>query len=128
MISHRLSLTVLPDHLAICRLGADCPIPTWTISASFVSVTRTSDELSIVSPEALVPKDIKAERDWRCMRVQGPLQFSLIGILASLVAPLAEAGIGILAISTFDTDYLLVRDKDLARAIDALRQMGHAVV
>src|SRR5579862_4426763 len=88
MISHRLSLTVLPDCMAICRLESDAAIPTWAASASFVSVTRTNAELSIVCPDALVPNGTKAERGWRCLEVQGPLEFSLIGILASLVAPL----------------------------------------
>jgi hypothetical protein len=90
-------------------------------------VTRTDEELSIVLPEDSVPMDWKAERGWRCLKVLGPLDLGLVGILASLTSPLAEAGIPIFALSTYDTDYLLVHDADLARATGALSLSGHIV-
>ena len=100
-------------------------IPDWLSRRPFWSVTRTGEELSIVLPEENVPGDWKAEKGWCCLKVHGPLDFSLTGILASLATPLAEAGISIFAISTYDTDYVLVRDKDLARAKNVLAECGH---
>lgn len=93
-----------------------------------VSVTRTDAELSIVCAESAVPATVEcAERGWRALRVAGPLDFNAIGVMARLTAPLAEAGISILALATFDTDYLLVRAPDLSRALAALRAAGHRV-
>ena len=91
------------------------------------SVTRTAAELSIVAPSAAVPPEVRAERDWRALRVAGPLDFALTGILASLAAPLADAGVSIFALSTYDTDYVLVRHPQLDVALAALRAAGHTV-
>ena len=122
-----LTLSILPDTFAICRLAPHSAIPSWVTASNFFSITRTPDEQSIVCRQSAVPNEIRSERDWRCLQVNGPLDFSLTGILASLAAPLANAGISIFAISTFDTDYLLVKENDLAKAIDILRQAGHKV-
>ena len=92
-----------------------------------VSLTRTADELSVVCPQSAVPAGVQAERDWRCLRVAGALPFSAVGILSSLVTPLAAAGISVFALSTFDTDYLLVKEKDLEKAAAALTQHGHTL-
>jgi hypothetical protein len=121
------TLTVLPDIYAICRLGADAPIPAWANPGGFFSITRTGEELSIVCLQSLVPDGIRCERDWQCLQLAGPIPFTTVGVLASLVQPLAEAGISVFAISTFDTDYLLVKAVDLARAYDALRAKRHSV-
>ena len=123
-----LSLSLLPDKLAICRLPADSSVPGWVSESSFLSITRTRDELSIVCAEAGVPDEVKADRGWRCLKVAGPLDLALTGILASLVSPLAEAQINIFAVSTYDTDYLLVKQESLARSIDVLTWSGHRVV
>jgi hypothetical protein len=123
----QLSLTLLPGRFAVCKLSADAGIPPWTTSASFLSITRTSEELSIVCAESLVPREVKCERGWRCMRVAGTMDLSMIGVLASLVSPLAEAKISVFAISTFDTDYLLLPEKDLANALEVLCKIGHVV-
>jgi len=120
-------LTLLPNLFAICRLDAASAIPTWATAGRFFSITRTGEELSIVCLQADVPEGIRCERDWRCLAVAGPLPFTMVGVLHSLVQPLAEAGISVFALSTFDTDYLLVKAVDLARAIDALRQHGHVI-
>ena len=120
-----LTLSVLPDTLAVCRLDASAPIPGW--ASSFFSITRTRDELSIVCPQRNVPAEIQCERDWRGLCVAGPLDFALTGILAALAAPLADAGISIFAISTFDTDYMLVKEANLERAVTSLSQAGHEV-
>lgn len=123
--SRQLQLAVLPWTLAVCRLGADESTPEWAHAGSFLSTTRTSDELSVVCLEEAVPPGIRCEKGWRCLRVEGPLDFSEVGILASLTAVLAAAGISLFAISTFDTDYLLVKAVDLERAVAALGEAGH---
>jgi uncharacterized protein len=126
-ITHHLALTTLPDTFAVCRLDADAALPSWATTGSFFSITRTSDELSIVCQQSLVPDGIQCERDWRCFKLAGPIPFTTVGVLASLVQPLAEAGISVFAVSTFDTDYLLVKTADLPRTIEKMRQSGHAV-
>ena len=127
-LASAMTLTLLTDTFAVCRLDADAPLPAWATAETFFSITHTSDELSIVCPQRAVPDGIRCERDWRCLRVSGVLDFSLVGILASLTVPLAAAGVSVFAISTFDTDYLLVKEKDLAAALDALRKAGHIVL
>ena len=128
MSLHRLNLTFVDGTFAVCRLGADAPIPPWATGGSFFSITRTADELSAVCRQDAVPEGVVGERGWRCLRVAGTIPFSVVGVLASLVAPLAEAGISVFAVSTFDTDYLLVKEKDFGEALDALRRSGHAVL
>src|SRR5512140_2292609 len=104
-----LSLTVLPETFAVCRLAADDAVPACGTTSSIFCITRTTDELSIVALEDAAPADVRAERGWRALRLAGPIDFALTGVLASVLQPLAEARIGIFAISTFDTDYVLVR-------------------
>jgi hypothetical protein len=91
------------------------------------SITRAADELSVVCPQNLVPDGVRCERGWRCLRVAGTLDFSMIGVVASLVAPLAKAGVSVFVVSTFDTDYLLMKECDLERASATLRATGHQV-
>jgi hypothetical protein len=119
-----LTLSLLAGTFIICRLEPGAVIPEWAGPGPFISITRTEDELSIVCAEANVPKDVKSECGWRCLKVEGPLDLSLTGVLASLTRPLAEARVNIFAISTYDTDYLLVKEEKLARAKEALIQSG----
>ena len=119
-------LTVLPDRLAIYRLPADSPAPAWAAGA-VTSITRTAAELSVVCAEGLAPAGTQSQPGWRIFQVEGPLDFSLTGILAAIAGPLADAGVSIFAISTFDTDYVMVREESLAKAVDALRASGHRV-
>lgn len=119
------TLTILPERLAICRLPPEEAIPERPPQARFWSVTRTTEELSIVLPEESLPRGWQAETGWRGLKVQGPLDFDLPGVLASLVEPLAAAGVSIFAISTYDTDYILVREKDLEKAKRVLLASGH---
>ncbi len=126
-MSRPLNLSILPDVFAICRLDADAPIPPWVTTRDFVSITRTRGELSIVCAQNDVPTGVRCERDWRALKVDGTLDFALTGILASLAAPLADAGISIFAISTFDTDYLLVKDANLPRAVQVLSAAGNKI-
>ena len=124
----RLPLDLLPDTLAICRLDAAAAVPPWAAASSrFLTISRTADELSITATEASVPADARCERDYRAFRVRGPLPLDLIGILASIAEPLAEAGLSIFAISTYDTDYVLVKGRDLDAAVRALKRAGHQV-
>ena len=120
-----LHLTVQARMLAVCRLAPETPLPSWSIHGPLISITRTADELSIVCPEEQIPDGITIERGWRSLKVEGPLDFALTGILADLAGTLASAGISIFAISTFDTDYLLVKEKVLQEAINALVNAGH---
>jgi hypothetical protein len=124
---HRLTITVHPDLYAICRLGVEAPVPEWVGGAKFLTISRTGSELSIVCEDDRVPAEIHAERRRRLMQVEGTLAFSLTGILAAVAAPLAEAQVSIFAVSTYDTDYVLVSEAELERAIGALEAAGHAV-
>ena len=123
---HSLTLSVLSDTFAICRLDARAPIPDWA-RGDFLSVTRTHDELSIVCAQSNVPDGIGCEHDWRALRVEGKLDFALTGVLVALAAPLADAGISIFAISTFDTDYILVEARDLEKAKCVLQEAGNRI-
>ena len=122
-----LRLSVLEDHFAICRLEHDSELPGWATEAGFSSITCTPDELSIVCRQENVPDGATREDGWRALGIEGPLDFSLVGILASVAAPLAEAGISVFAISTYDTDYVLVREEALGTAVAVLRESGHRV-
>src|SRR6476659_2514424 len=102
-----LTLSILPDTFAVCRLAPGTAIPSWATNGPFASITRTADELSIVCPESSVPDGVQHESDWSCIKIEGPLDFALTGILVSVAAPLAHVGISIFAISTYDTDYLM---------------------
>ncbi len=124
-----LTLIPLDGLLAVCRLTADTPLPAWTSGpgSDFISITRTAEELSIACRQEIVPDDVRCERGWRCLRVAGTLDFAIVGVLASLLVPLADAGIAVFAVSTFDTDYLLVNEGRWDAAIAALRRAGHSV-
>lgn len=122
-----LTLQLIPGEFAVCRLPATAPLPAWAGSAVFCSVTRTTDELSIMCPAPHVPAGIKHESDWRLLKLQGPFAFTETGILAAVLAPLAAAKIGILATATFDTDYVLVKAGRLDEACRVLRAAGHTV-
>ena len=122
------TLRLLPTVLAVCRLPVTAPLPEWASASPFCSITRTPEELSVVCTQADVPRSVRHEPDWRCLQVQGPLPFSLIGVLADLSATLARAGIPIFVLSTFDTDYLLVKQETLPQTLAALRQEGHHIL
>jgi hypothetical protein len=127
MAAGRVTLDLMPHAYSICRLDADVALPDWATRA-FSSITRTANELSIVCASDDVPADVQAQRGYRGLAVRGPLDFSLVGIVATLAGALAAASISIFVVSTYDTDYLLVRDTDLDRAVAALHAAGHTVV
>jgi uncharacterized protein len=121
---------VLAGQYAICKLAPGSPLPQWTPQKKdqFCSVTRTSEELSIVCLEGCVPPEVNASRGWVGIRLIGPFAFSEIGVLSSFLDPLAEQGIGIFAISTFDTDYVLIEARFREKACEVLRAAGHEEV
>jgi len=126
-MSHQLTIVVLPELYAICRLDADAPVPGWASSADFFSITRTANELSIVCKDSALPEGAHAERERRLMQIEGTLAFTLTGVLAAVTAPLALAEISIFAVSTYDTDYLLVSEEDLQEAVQVLEAAGHTI-
>ncbi|HSD65637.1 MAG TPA: ACT domain-containing protein [Vicinamibacteria bacterium] len=123
-----LTLELLAGRYAVARLDAAERLPAWAGQGPFVSITRTDAELSIVCPQEAVPPAARAERGWCCLRVAGPLGFGVTGILASLAGPLASSGVSIFVVSTYDTDYLMLQERDLDRGLDALSRAGHTLV
>jgi len=123
-----IPISVLPGRFAVCRLPVDMASPDWARPGVLLALIRTPDEFSLVCQERYVPPEVKAERGWRGLKVHGPLDFSLVGILASLTSALAEASVSVFALSTFDTDYVLVKESQLVRAVRALRQAGYTVL
>jgi hypothetical protein len=122
-----LTLTVLPDRYAICRLEPGADVPPWSGTGRFVSNSTTPQQLSIVCPASNVPADVTYEPGWRILMCEGPLDYALPGIIASLAEPLADAGVPIFPIATYETDYILVKEQHLEAAINALVGYGHAV-
>ncbi|MDQ2907374.1 MAG: ACT domain-containing protein [Chloroflexota bacterium] len=123
-----MKLSILPDELVVCRLAPDQEVPAWVWAweeRALLSITYTADELSIVCPATVVPPGVQCQPGWRAIKVRGPLDFALTGILASLAVPLADSGIAIFALSTFDTDYLLVSVDALSHAREVLERAGH---
>lgn len=125
--NRKLVLSVLPKSFAICKLPADEPVPAWATQGQFFSTTRTSDELSVVAEMDLVPVRLRPESVWRVIKVHGPFNLSEVGVLASCVTPLTDAGISVFTISTFDTDYLFTKAGQLQSAVGTLRKAGHTV-
>ncbi len=121
------TLTLLPGEYAICQLPAEAAAPTVATGSIFLSVTRTADELSVVCRAEDAPAASRVEAGWRCLKLAGPFAFDEVGVLASVAAPLAEAAVGIFAISTYNTDYVLVKAAQLDAALAALREAGHTL-
>jgi uncharacterized protein len=125
---HRsFELHLLPGRMAVCRLDPEEETPPWAGSGVLSSVTRTQAELTVVCQEENVPDGITCNKNWRCLRVGGVLDFSETGILSSLIAPLAGEGVPVYALSTYSTDLILIKEKDLSRALRVLSGAGHRV-
>ncbi|USX51638.1 ACT domain-containing protein [Lentzea sp. HUAS12] len=126
----RLIVDVPPGEYAVTRLAPDAPVPAGLLDLTgvLVSVTRTPAELSIIAPASFAVDGDAAEKGWRLLTVRGPLEFTLTGIMAALAGELAAAGVSLFALSTYDTDHLLVKHADLGRAVVALRAAGHELV
>lgn len=119
----RFTMEALDGSYAICRLAAADPLPDWA-QGEFVSVTRTKDELSVVCLQSQVPDSVQTERNWRTIKIIGPLDFSMTGVIASLTTLLSDVDISVFVVSTFDTDYLLVKAEKFAAAVETLQQAG----
>lgn len=122
-----LELTLLPDELSVCRLPGGASLPAWAISGGLTSVTWTAEETSVVCVATVVPDDVQMDAGWRAFAVAGPLDLGLTGVLLSIARPLADAGVAVFAVSTYDTDYVLVKQSSLDAATTALRSFGHHV-
>jgi hypothetical protein len=119
--------TLLPETFAVVRMRSSDSIPDWAAGGSFVSITRTSDEVSIVCREISVPAGSHADRGWQCLKLEGPIPLNAVGVAAEFTSVLAKAGVSVFPIATYDTDYVLVKGDRLETAADALRSAGHSV-
>ncbi len=124
-MQRKLKFSRVEGSFAICRLAAGTGVPDWALRGGFFSVTSTSQEVSIVCPEWQIPEGIAHEGEWTCLKLEGPFPFSETGILSSFLQPLAEHAIPIFAVSTFDTDYVLVKRSWAEKAVAVLREAGH---
>jgi uncharacterized protein len=127
MQHHQLKFRWLPGPYAVVRLAPDAPVPEWATRGEFTSITCTADELSIVCPTENLPPDVRSPHRWICLKLEGPFPFSQTGVLLSFIEPLSTNLIPIFAISTYDTDYVLIQE-DHARALDVLGEAGHELV
>jgi hypothetical protein len=125
---HKLEFRVLAGPYAVVRLAPDAAVPAWATSGEVTSITRTADELSIVCRAENVPSEIECRDRWSCLKLAGPFPFSLTGVLLSFIEPLSSNGIPIFAISTYDTDYVLIKEEFVAQALALLRQAGHELI
>lgn len=123
-----MKLSIIKDLVAVCRFDAQAPIPEWSLGDGFWSVTRSAGELSVICAEERVPGDVRCERGWRVLELQGPFGFDEVGVLLPIAESLAAAGVSILPLATFDTDYLLIKQQQLPVARACLVQAGHEVL
>ena len=125
MNQHTLKFRRLAGPYAIVRLAPESPVPAWGTDGEFTSITRTSEELSIICAAGNVPAEMESLHHWMCLKLQGPFPFSLTGVLLSFIQPLSSKGIPIFAISTYDTDYVLIQEEWAGAALNALKHAGH---
>ena len=128
MQRHKLKFRWLPGSYAIVRLAPDAPVPDWASRGDFTSVTRTTDELSIVCPADNLPPDVHSSHHWICLKLEGPFPFAQTGVLLSFIEPLSTKDIPIFAVSTYDTDYVLLQEDHMGNVMDILREAGHQLV
>lgn len=124
----KLKLEILNNRYGVCKLESGTGIPGWISGNGFFSITGTPDELSVVCEEELIPEDVQSEKGWRIFKVQGPLDFSLIGIISDISTCLAGAGVSIFAVSTYETDYIMVREQELDQAVTALTEAEYEIL
>jgi hypothetical protein len=127
-MAYKLRLRKISQKFAVCRLAPDAPLPSWAISGDIWSVTRTPIELSVVCSQNSLPQNLAAERNWVALQVVDPISFGMVGVLSSLTVPLADAGVSIFVLSTYETDFVFVRDESLEKACRVLTQVGHEIV
>jgi len=127
MQKRQLKLSLLDGMYAICAFESDTPIPDWAVTASLCSITRTKKELTVVCPQNIIPAGIKHDHGWRCFRIDGSFDLNQIGVISSLAAPLAQAGISIFVVSSYDTDYIMVNEEKVEQAIAVISGDGHSI-
>lgn len=127
MEKRQLKLSLLKDVYGICKLPGDSPIPDWTQKGSWYSITQTEKELTIVCPQGVIPARVEYDGNWRGFRIDGSFDFSQIGVISSIAGPLAKAHISIYVISTYDTDYFLVKEANVEQAVTVLTDEGHSI-
>ena len=127
-MSHQLKFRRLSGPYVVVRFAPDEPVPEWAMKGEFISISRSADELSIVCPAENLPHDVEAKLHWICLKLEGPFAFSLTGVLLSFIEPLSSKGIPIFAVSTYDTDYVLVQEEWIGATLNALRNAGHQLV
>lgn len=120
-------LRIMSAIYGVARLSPEAELPAWAREGELWAAVRTRDELSIVCEERYIPPEVRAEKGWSALQVEGPLDFSLLGVLASLSGVLSDAGVSIYALSTYDTDYILFKESAMERALAALRGAGYMV-
>lgn len=128
MTNKKLNMKLLEGKYGVCRLSTDEAVPVWAFKGEFFSITKTEDELSIVCLEENISEKIKSEKSWRILKVEGPLDFSLVGILSKISGLMAKNDISIFAISTYDTDYILIKDENIKKAIEVLNEDYYNVI
>ena len=122
-----LKLNPLKGNYAICKLEADVSSPQWASGGEFHSITRTAHELSIICLHEQIPEQVACQPGWRALKIEGPFDFDEIGVLAAITAPLADARISLLTISTFDTDYIFIQEGNYPQALQILEAAGHKI-
>ena len=127
MKQRQLQLSLLKDKYGICTLPNTAPIPDWALTQSLASITRTEKELTIVCRLEILPSQYQSDLNWRCFKIDGSFDLNQIGVIASISSPLADAGISIYVISTYDTDYFLIQEQDLEQTISVLSNSGHYI-
>jgi len=127
MKQRQLQLSLLKDKYGICTLPNNAPIPDWALTQSLASITRTEKELTIVCRREILPSQYQSDLNWRCFKIDGSFDLNQIGVISSISSPLADAGISIYVISTYDTDYFLIQEQDLEKTISVLSSSGHAI-
>jgi hypothetical protein len=127
MTQRKLKLSLLKDKYGICSLPATTPIPDWALKESLISITRTKEELTIVCRQDLIPSQIQCDPNWRCFRIDGAFDLNQTGVISSISSPLANAGISIYVISTYNTDYFLVKEENVNQTISVLSSSAHSI-
>ena len=128
MRERKLQLSLLDEVYGICIFPNNAPVPEWAVTASLYSITRTKKELTIVCPQSVIPSDCEYDSNWRCFRIDGSFDLNQVGVISSLAAPLAQAGVSIFVVSSYDTDYFLVTGEKVEKAIAVLSDNGHLIV
>ena len=128
MKQRQLQLSLLKDKYGICTLPNTAPIPDWALTQSLASITRTEKELTIVCRLEILPSQYQSDLKWRCFKIDGSFDLNQIGVISSISSPLADAGISIYVISTYDTDYFLIQEQNLEKTISVLSNSGHYII